>query len=97
MLNRIKKWENFVSTRKDILGDAEHYANIHKHKFIHLWRNGMDEWEIVEILKNYFIEFPEEMRQDIDIEKIKIAGNVNHNPLLNYIPRVNNIGGIARY
>lgn len=90
-MNYIKNWENFNPKKSR---EIETYLEINKRNLWHLWDWSVSDYENLENIKKYFLEFPEETKSNIRFNKIKVANSKFSNPLLLSAPILQNIGGV---
>jgi hypothetical protein len=71
------------------------FIETNKTRLLHLWDKEKSEEENMEFLTNYFTEYPELMKSDINISNIKIPNT--DKGIRRYAPVLQNIGGVKDF
>lgn len=88
----IKEWSNW---NPDLNKQVLDYIETNKSKLSHLWDDEKSEEENMEFLIDYFIEYPDEMKSKVDIDRVT-SPSVRYG-LKNTAPVFQNIGGVKDF
>lgn len=85
----IKEWSEY---KPDLQKKVKDFVEINKYNLPELWDDNLSEDENIEFMIDYFTKYPDEMKSELNIDKIKKATQ-NRFGSLHYSPVFQNIGG----
>ena len=91
----MKFLKEFSNWNPVINKDVEEFIQKNKTHLMHLWDKDKSEEENIELLTNYFREFPELMNDTVDLKSMTIPQTKFG--IKNSAPILQNIGGVADF
>lgn len=87
----IKEWSEY---NPKIDSEVKDFVEINKYNLPHLWQDDLTEDENINFMINYFKEFPEEMKSNINVDNI--VKLVPTNSYISNAPILQKIGDVYR-
>lgn len=86
----IKEWSEYNPKLDKKVKD---FVDINKYNLPHLWDDELSEEDNIDSMIDYFLEYPQEMDSNLNIDKIKKATRNKFGSLRGHVPILQNIGG----